>query len=154
MKKKLFNVILVFVVLFSSVSLYAEKKRYAITLNYPGIGFKYIKNETIGFEGKIQAEEGVTLLGGRGYYFFNKKHNILPSAGIELDMVTFTGELSKGTGFTLEVFGCGEYFIKDSISVQFDLGPVIIMLSDKNYDVSDTGLEFTYNLGINFYFGK
>jgi len=127
---------------------------FAVGLNYPGIGLKYFLTDKIPLELKIQTDTNVTVTGLRGYYYFNPSPCLHLYAGLEMDTLSFTGEVSKGSGFATLLFIGGEYFLGNSLSLQLDIGPAMISLSDTDTSVSVSGMEFVANLGINYYFGR
>ena len=61
--------------------------------------------------------------------------------------------MSKGTGFAGELFIGGEYFVAKRLSLQMDMGPAYIALTDGETSLSVNGLEYVVNLGINYYPG-
>jgi hypothetical protein len=153
--KKVFLVILAFVliiILFNTSQ--AERKTISVNINYPGIGIRYLLSEKIGAELKAQTEIGATVIGARVYYLMNEKFGIHPLYGIEFDTLTFKGEVSEGSGMALALFVGAESYLTESLSLQLDFGPAMIMLSDDSTSVSDTGTEIVINIGINWYFGK
>ena len=126
----------------------------AAGLNYPGISVRYGVSGSIVLEGKYQSGEGISLFGPRLYYYFSRvAPRVLVFAGGGVDSLTFKGDDSEGTGFVSELFAGGEYFVNDKLSVQLDMGPAFIDLVDKNYSITQSGLEYVVNFGINYYFG-
>jgi hypothetical protein len=121
-------------------------------LNYPGISFKYFLNDRTELEVKAQSEQGAGAVGARAYRFLKSYSSVYLFAGGELDMLTFEGEVGRGSGRVLAVFAGGEFFFRDNISLQLDLGPAMLMLNDNKYEVSESGLELILNIGVNWYF--
>ena len=144
-------------ILFLAPIVYGEvaKGDIGVGVNFPGISARYFLSNKISMEAKAQFEKNIVVGGLRGYYYFKSVEKLLPFVGLEADLVTFTGDESKGTGFAGEVFVGGEYFFAKSFSVQLDLGPAYISLKDtKDTTESVSGLEYVVNFGINYYFGK
>lgn len=141
--------------LFSSFS-HAEigQGKSAIGINYPGFGARYFLSDRLSVEGRIQAANDIVVVGLRSYYYFKVVSKVLLFGGLEADFISFKGDESKGTGFAGEVFAGGEYFFAEKLSVQMDIGPAFISLNDKDTSVSESGVEFVANLGVNFYFGR
>lgn len=132
---------------------YAEAHKFALGLIYPGIGFRYNAGPRLGLEARIQSEPGISLLGARGYYTMGRKAGIDLFSGAGIHSISFQGNVSKGAGVAIEAFAGGEYFIRDSLSLQMDAGIALISLSDSGRSVSDSGAELTYGLAVNWYFG-
>ena len=132
---------------------YAENQKFAVGLYYPGVGFRYNLAPKIGLEARVQSEDKITVLGARGYYYLGDKSNVKLFTGAGLHTISFEGDSSKGTGTALEGFVGGEYFIMDYLSLQMDMGMAIISLSDTDNSITESGGEFTYGVGINWYFG-
>jgi len=132
---------------------YAESQEFSIGVYYPGIGFKYNIAPKIGLEARVQSEDKITVLGARGYYYLGDKSNVTLFTGAGLHTITFKGDSSEGNGTALEGFIGGEYFIMDSLSLQMDMGMAIISLLDTDNSITESGGEFTYGIGMNWYFG-
>lgn len=131
------------------------KGDFGIGVNYPGIGARYFLTDKIPAELRMQFGSGITVIGARGYYYFNRDiSKVLIFTGSGLHFVSFKGEESDGTGFIVELYGGGEYFFNKNFSILLDLGPAIISLQDKDYSASASGVEFVVNIGFNYYFGK
>jgi len=129
------------------------KGSFAAGINYPGLSLRYGLSKSLVFEGKYQTGEGISLYGPRVYYMFSRSsRTIVPFIGGGFDLVSFKGEVSEGTGFVMELFGGGEYFVNDRLSFQLDIGPAFINLTDKNYSIGQAGVEYVVNFGINYYF--
>jgi hypothetical protein len=50
------------------------------------------------------------------------------------------------------VFLGTEVLVRRRFSVQFDFGPAWIHLKDSSYDISQSGIEYVVNFGLNYYF--
>lgn len=145
---------LLVMLLFSSFS-HAEigQGKSAIGLNYPGFGIRYFLSDNFAIEGRGQFTKDIVVGGLRSYYYFKLESKVLLFGGLEADFVSFKGDKSKGTGFAGELFVGGEYFFAEKLSLQMDIGPAFISLKDKDTSISESGVEFVVNLGINYYFG-
>jgi len=129
-----------------------DRNRIGLSLNYPGLGLRYFFGDKYYMEGKAQISDGVTALGLRGIQYINPRDKLKLLWGTELGFVLYEGEESEGRGYVFEVFGGGEYMFSEDFSFNMDFGPALILLQDKNYDVSTFGLEYVVNFGINRYF--
>jgi hypothetical protein len=128
--------------------------RLGIGLNWPGLSVKYGLSSKFAIEGRFQTEENIAVMGPRLYYSIKNYDRLTLFTGLEADYVTFTGEVSKGTGIAGEVFvGC-EYFISGNLSLLLDIGPAFISITDTDSSQSEVGFDSVANLGINYYFGK
>ncbi|OGS22051.1 MAG: hypothetical protein A2252_02500 [Elusimicrobia bacterium RIFOXYA2_FULL_39_19] len=132
---------------------YAESQKFAVGVYYPGIGFRYTLAPKIGLEARVQSEDEITVIGARGYYYLGDKSNVRLFTGAGLHTISFKGASSEGTGTALEGFAGGEYFIVDYLSLQMDMVLAIISLLDTAHSITESGGEFTYSIGINYYFG-
>ena len=157
--KKIHCLILVvfsFISYFASTNVFGEenKGKLGIGLNYPGFSVRYCTSKNVFWEAKAQFDTNITVIGGRLSKYFNaEKSKLKFIKGVELDLLSFKGEVSEGNGLAGEVFVGGEYFITKKLSVQLDLGPAFIFVTDRNYSsASASSLEFVANFGINLYF--
>jgi hypothetical protein len=140
----------------NSISAQAEDTdgRFAIGLNWPGVSVKYGLSSSFALEARYQNESNINVMGPRLYYVVKGLDKLNLLAGVELDYVTFTGDVSKGTGYAGEIFIGAEYFINRSLSFQLDLGPAYISLADQATPETIDGMDLVANIGINYYFGK
>lgn len=146
--------VIVFASGFQSAGAEDGRGRFCAGLNYPGVSVKYGITSRLAIEVRYQTESGVAVMGPRLYYIIKEMNKINLHAGIEADFITFTGEVSKGTGYAGEVFVGGEYFINRNLSFLIDIGPAFISMADTGTSESVSGIEIVLNLGINYYFGK
>ena len=156
------NTLKVFIIMAGILSLnaYSEAGKLAVGLNYPGLSARYFFADNIALELKGQYEEGVGVLGLRGYYYFNelsskKKsgQDFLIFAGLEGSYIDYKGETSLGYGAAAEVFAGVEYFFMKNVSFQMDFGPAYVYLVDRTESsINVGGIEYVVNMGINLYF--
>lgn len=128
--------------------------RFALGLNYPGIGLKYFLFNRYALEPRSQFETGVFVPGARICRYFNPISGVLPYLGVEGAYASYKSEESKGVGYAGVVLAGGEYYVGQKFSFQFDFGPAYIMLADKEYEVDVSGIEYVINFGINYYLGS
>lgn len=129
------------------------KGKMSLGINYPGVSFKYGLSNKIALEAKGQFGKDVLVTGGRCYYNFNSKGQIILFTGGEVDYIDFKGEYGEGSGWAIEGFVGGEYFVAPSLGFQLDFGPAWINLEDDEISTSVEGIEYIVNIGINYYFG-
>lgn len=144
------------VMLFSFSFSHAEigQGKFAVGLNYPGVGIRYFLSDKLSLEGRGQFTKDIIVGGLRLYYYFKSESKVLLFGGLEADFISFTRDESEGTGFAGVLFVGSEYFFTDNLSLQLDIGPAFIALTDKDTSISDGGIEFVANFGVNFYFGR
>ncbi|MDI6792092.1 MAG: hypothetical protein QME81_04395 [bacterium] len=127
--------------------------RLGIGLNYPGVSIKYGIGPKVVIEARGQLEEDITVYGSRLYYNFGRDRVMNLFLGGEADYVKFKGKDSEGSGFAVEAFVGGEYFLMKNLSLTTDIGPAYISLKDDDKDESEKGMEYVVNVGVNYYFG-
>ncbi|OGS27512.1 MAG: hypothetical protein A2297_00775 [Elusimicrobia bacterium RIFOXYB2_FULL_48_7] len=129
-----------------------EKPGFGVGLNYLGIGLKAGVSSKIVLEAKYQLDRDITVMGLRGYYYFNTDSRVQWFMGFEGDTISFKGEDSKGTGLLGELLIGTEILITKYTSVQLDLGPAMISLNDSATSLSVSGMEYIANIGVNLYY--
>jgi len=108
----------------------------ALALAGPISLLKYGINPKISIEGIGAFGEGVGCYGARLYYNFNPYDRTVLSTGIEADYVSFDvgikdeKEGMKGGGFMGYLFVGGEYFFSDNFTLNLDIGPAYIGLTE------------------------
>lgn len=127
--------------------------RLGVGLNYPGVNVKYGITPKVAIEARGQFEKNITLFGPRFYYNFSSNKIMNLFLGGEADWIKFKGEISKGSGFAVETFVGGEYFLTKNLSLTTDIGPAYISLKDADGKKSSEGIEYVVNVGVNYYFG-
>jgi len=159
MRKKLVLsclILCIFTAIGAAYPAYGEdiSSRFGVGLNWPGLSVKYGLSPAFAIEARYQNESDINVFGPRIYYVLKGLDKLNLFAGAEADYLTFTGDVSKGTGSAGEIFVGGEYFINRNLSFQLDMGPAYISLNDANTSESVNGIETIVNLGVNYYFGK
>ncbi|MGM0442538.1 MAG: hypothetical protein ACQEQC_08985 [Elusimicrobiota bacterium] len=142
------KVLIILSIVFFIPALAWSGNKMAAGINYPGLSFKYFVNEEISVEPKIQFGDNVFAGGIRGNYYFTE----IIYSGVEMDYISFKGEISEGSGMAASVYGGLEMQGLENITLQLDIGPVFMILADKNYDVSENYFEMMGNIGLNYYF--
>jgi hypothetical protein len=125
--------------------------KIGLCLNYPGGGLKISPSPNFLLEARGQFGKDINVWGGRLQHYFNPKGKIYYFAGIEGDLVSFKGEVSKGNGYAIALFLGGEYFLSNALSFQLDFGPVYVSIKDKATNLSESGADYLVNLGLNLY---
>lgn len=125
-----------------------------LNINYPGAGLRYFFSDSSALELRGQYEKDTTIMGARLYLFPGEfdKEGFIPYWGIEGDYGSFKGKYTKGNGYAAGAFAGLECFLGTSLSVQTDVGASYLSLKDADTALTQGGLEFILNLGINIYF--
>ena len=126
--------------------------RWALGLEYPGLSARYYFSPASSLEARFQAADGVSVLSARWNCHARRQRALLPLYGAELGAVSFKGRTSKGGGFALGIFGGVEKYFSRSFSVQADAGPYLVNIADERTQITEGGLVFAVNFGINYYF--
>lgn len=127
--------------------------KFGFSLNYPGIGAKYILKKNI-FELRFQRSEDeqytATIFGLRYYRYFPKNIFYL-YAGLEAAGLDTKSRLSdNGSGGIVSGGFAGvEKFLFKNFSINLDIGPYVATATTGN--VSVTEFDFVLNLSLNFY---
>jgi len=143
-----FLIFIIFIMSESGINLNAGE--FGITGGYPYLGLKYNFSDKISAEARYATGSGVNVYSGRFYWNFIRYDKLSLFTGPEFGYVNFNTYDMKGTGYETGVMLGGEYFITPGFSFMIDFTPTIIGLKSDNYKVS--GVEFVFNLGLNFYF--
>ncbi len=124
-------------------------------ISYPGASLRYFLADGGALELVGQFQKDVSV-GGLRYYSYPKSMAqggvFLPFWALEADYVGFKGDYSKGNGFGGGAFAGLEYRLGRRVSLQTDLGALYLSVRDTDSSLSESGLEFLINLGVNFYF--
>jgi hypothetical protein len=104
-------------------------------------------------EPKIQFGDDIFVAGLRGSYYFSRWLSDIIYTGVELDYIYYKGKMSEGSGIASSVYMGVELFTSNALSIQLDIGPVFMLLADKNYDITGNYFNIMGNIGFNFYFG-
>jgi hypothetical protein len=146
----------------------AEPMRLAVGVNDLGGQLRFHFTPRWAVEGRFltgSASSGdgnikATVLGLRGYRFYQEHHRCRFYLGLEADHAATKLSSSKannasGFGNTQGVDAGGfaglEYRLPKRVSIDLDMGPYLINLSDKNSNVSDSAWDFVVNIAVNFY---
>lgn len=131
--------------------------KFGIGLGWPYLSFKYGFHQNWAIEARGAYEDEIGVYGMRGYYNLNHYKKGLLFTGLGIDYVDYV--LSEdnqkdveGEGYVCSLFVGGEYFINERFALSADIGPVYVGLSEDEFDLSVSGIEFVVNLGVNFYF--
>jgi hypothetical protein len=161
---KKWTVLILGALFLSSIATQAQandlSKRLGIGLGWPYLSLKYGINPRFSVEGRGAFGEGIGVYGARLYYNFNPYDRAVIFTGLEGDYVSFDVEIEdeeegmKGKGYVGYLFVGGEYFINDNFTFNLDIGPAYIDLTEDEFDLNVSGIEWLYNLGINLYLGS
>lgn len=144
-----------------------HKNRVNIDINYPGFGARYffsnnnavelrgqyVSRDLADYEIGLRDERSALVMGARLYrYMASSSRTLRPYLCLEMDYIRFFSAFSEGDGYSGGAFGGIEYFIGRGFSIQTDVGASYIYLRDKNSKITDGGVEYIMNFGINVYF--
>ena len=128
----------------------------ALGINYPGASLKLSLSDSFAAELRGQYADTIFAGGARLYYYPSvfgvSNASLRPFLCVEGDYLSFKSHISKGSGIAFGGSGGIEYFLSKRLSVQTDVGPVYVILKDKDSSVGLNGLQFVLNFGINLYF--
>lgn len=127
-----------------------------LDINYPGAALRYFVADGKALEILGQFQKDISV-GGLRYYSYPaslRQGGLCPYFAFEADYVDFKGAYTKGSGLGGGAFAGAEYFLGSRVSVQTDLGALYLSVKDKETSLSEGGLEFVLNVGVNIYFGK
>ena len=147
-----------------SLPLHSENNLLGISLNFPGLGIRYVCHTKNIFELRLQyfsTEEYTTKLLGIRYYrilsniknkslayylgaegaFFEHSEKFLPSN------VSYSANR-----YLFGIYIGIEKFLSQKFSINFDLGPYIATGTIGTY--SSSMFDFVLNVSINYYFGR
>ncbi|MFA5859971.1 MAG: hypothetical protein WC955_12995 [Elusimicrobiota bacterium] len=154
LNKLFFTILLSITTYFTTVPLYAQTSdsMFGFGINYPGIGVRYFPNKHLAIDAKFQFSENLIVPGLRGSIYFNPDNRVNFYAGFEYDYISYTGEVTIGTGYALSPYLGGELFLTKWLGIMFDFGPAIVSLYDsKTGYVMIPELDYVFNIGINLY---
>jgi len=126
--------------------------RIGIGLGNPYISIKYGLSSKFSIEGRGAFGSGIFVGGARLYYNFNPEYRAVIFVGGEGDYVSFNVDDMEGFGFVAYGFLGGEYFITKRLTFNLDIGQAYIFLKENESALDEEGLEWVFNLGINYYF--
>lgn len=126
--------------------------RIGIGLGNPYFSIKYGLSSRFSIEGRAAFGSGIFAGGARLYYNFNPEGRTVIFVGGEGDYVSFDVDDVEGIGLVGYGFVGGEYFITRRFTFNLDIGPAYIFLKENQLDFDEHGLEWVFNLGINYYF--
>jgi hypothetical protein len=142
---------------------YSYWGKFGISLNYPGVGLKYIYRTKNIFELRFQylptEESDTTLFGLRYYrvYPLIKNRVLFYYFGVEGAYFKYSERYSStdfytANGWLLGVYlGLEKFFLKN-FSINFDLGPYTATATISDYSKNE--FDFVLNASVNYYWGK
>ena len=125
-----------------------------LDINYPGVGARYFLSDRTALEGRAQLNKGNLIAGPRLYWY----PPLLPADGkfspylcAEGDYVSFKDAAVNGRGWAAGAFAGIEYSLGRSFSLQVDTGGGYFSIKDKGAPLTQNGLEFILDFGVNYY---
>ena len=155
MEKKVLVVILSLLFIgLSSTVVFASglEKRWGIGLGNPYISLKYWTSPRFAIEGRGAFGSRIGVYSVRFYRNFSLKEKTVTFVGLEGGTINFDKPDIEGNGYLAMLFLGFEHFVTKRLTFSLDIGPAYISLSSDGASVG--GVEWVYNLGINFYFQR
>lgn len=149
MRKRLVMLVLTSL-LISITAIPASAGRWGIGLGNPYISLKYWATPRFAIEGRGAFGSGIGAYSVRFYRGFSPKNKTVIFVGLEGGLINFDKEDIEGDGSFGMLFLGFEHFISKKMTFSLDIGPAYIGLSSEGTSVG--GIEWVYNLGVNFYF--
>lgn len=137
---------------FSSLkSTIAEPNMY-VGLHYPGLTFGISPSPKASFQIRVSSNSDIQVLDLRGnkHFWISDETNLF--FGGSVGLTQFEGEVSEGDGFLLGVHIGTQKFLSEIISFSFDIGPVLVHLQDDDTELTQAGLNFMLNGGVEYHF--
>ena len=146
-----------------------HQERLNLDINYPGAGLRYFFTDKMAFEVRGQFADqtskdtgpgantitSASVFGARLYrYTSSPSRHLRPYLCLEGDYIAFKGAYSNGNGAAAGAFAGVELFLTNLLSIQTDIGATYITIKDKDTALTDSGLDYVMNFGINIYFNN
>lgn len=129
-----------------------ERKSFALSLNYPGIGLKLALSGKSELELRYQYIDDIHVGGIKFYRILGKPDARLKKFwGAEAGGIDYKSQETKGNGVYGGLHLGGEYMINQLFGFQMDFGSYYISLTEDEYSLSEQGLGISLNFGMNFY---
>lgn len=126
--------------------------RIGIGAGNPYISIKYGLTPKFSVETRGAFGSGISVGGARLYYNLNPNQKAVFFLGGEGDYVSFDTDDLSGNGYVGYIFTGGEYFISKKFTFTLDIGPALVGLKEDELASNVEGVEWLFNLGINWYF--
>jgi hypothetical protein len=151
--KRKFLLISVLFLCFINLNVYAESRKGKIAIGWgnPYVCLKYYLVPKLSIEARGAFGSGVNVYGGRFYHNFSSGDKIVLFLGGEGGYIKFSKDDVSGEGWLGYGFVGGEYFINKRLAVTLDIGAAFINLEEEEFNLSVEGVEYIFNIGINFY---
>lgn len=127
-----------------------HQKEWSIGLGNPYICLKYSASPKFSIEGRGAFGSGISVYSLRLYHNFSHQDKTTTFIGGEAGTINFDKPDIEGNGYVGMLFLGFEHSISKRLTFLFDIGPAYISLSSEGTLVE--GVEWVYNLGMNFYF--
>lgn len=131
-------------------------KTFGVGLGYPYFSLKYGITSKTSIETRGAYDTDVLVGGLRLNHYFNPEDKAVFYISGEADYVLFQSswvEAGNGEGYAFGFFVGNEYFIEKNFTLNIDMGPVLVGLTDTSRDISSNGVQWVFNAGLNYYFG-
>ncbi len=136
----------------------ASRERLSLGVNYTGAQLRWNISSRWAAEGRYQQGKASSnygdvtarVFGLRGYRFIRSESRFPLYWGSEIAYTTAKPETSnyKTNGLALGAFGGMQYHVTRRISLDVDLGPYVISLTETQTRTSSTNLDFVLNTAL------
>jgi opacity protein-like surface antigen len=136
--------------------------RLAIGINYTGGQLRWMFTPRWAVEGRYQTGSAgssygdvkAQVFGVRGYHYYKTSSRFPLYLGAEIAHAEAKADQSdyKTNGVAGGIFGGVQYFVLKNLSIEADLGPYVIALSNDQTNQSQTNLDFILNTALVYHF--
>lgn len=131
---------------------YSNKSGISLGINT--LQVRYGVNEYYKVSGNLAYSERIFIVGARLARQHNLNEKSLLYLGVESDLVNFDHDSILGKGHILYIPLGLEQYVSPGFSVSCELGPAYVWIKSNAVDVSQSGLDWMWNLYLTFYIGK
>ncbi len=127
--------------------------RMGLGLGVNTLHIKYGLSQKWAIASSIACGEKIWIMGGRLLYSCKDLKRTTIYSGIEICAINFQDvEELSGRGLMFGVPVGVESFLLSKFSLSTEIGPYVITLTPNNFDLYHTGIEWIWNIYLNFWF--
>lgn len=151
---KVYFILLVVVCLLAGNSYAGTNRRAGIALGINTLQIKYGLSDKWKVAANLAYEDYVFIIGGRVQRQKGLADSNVVFAGIDANWINFNTESILGKGYMLYLPLGLEQFATSKFSVTAEIGPAYVFLKSNSIDVSQSGVDWMWNVYLTFYLGK